>query len=140
MPLLQDDVSRTGRGTAGVLITPALFSQPSPRPPGERENSKTAAGALCHTAVPSPTPSLQKNMMREAAPVRPNGPGEQSPGLRPEADALGGEMTMWCGLQGRETVGPALEGRGWGRPSFELFLRWATTLLSASVCARRNQA
>jgi hypothetical protein len=25
-------------------------------------------------------------------PIRPNGPGEQSPGLRPQADALGGEM------------------------------------------------
>jgi hypothetical protein len=31
-------------------------------------------------------------------PVRPNGPGERSPGLRPEADALGGEMTKQCGL------------------------------------------
>src|SRR6476661_10214468 len=35
--------------------------------------------------------------------VRPNGSGEWSPGLRPEADALGGEMTTGCGLKGRET-------------------------------------
>jgi len=42
-------------------------------------------------------------------PIRPNGPGERSPGLRPQADALGGEMTMRCGLKGRETVGPAFE-------------------------------
>ncbi len=30
MPLREADVSRTGRGTAGALITPALFSQPPP--------------------------------------------------------------------------------------------------------------
>jgi hypothetical protein len=46
-------------------------------------------------------------------PIRPNGPGERSPGPRPKADALGGEMmTTRCGLTGRETVGPAFEGRG----------------------------
>jgi hypothetical protein len=45
-------------------------------------------------------------------PVRPNGPGERSPGLRPQADTLGGEMTTQCGLKGRETAGPVVEGRG----------------------------
>jgi len=34
-PLRQADVKRTGRGIAEALITPALFSQPPPRPPGE---------------------------------------------------------------------------------------------------------
>ena len=34
--------------------------------------------------------------------VRPNGPGDPSPGLRPEADALGKIGTPSCGLKGRE--------------------------------------
>src|SRR6185436_1099163 len=34
-PRPQTDVNRMGRRAAGALITPALFSQPPPRPPGE---------------------------------------------------------------------------------------------------------
>ena len=55
------------------------------------------------------------------APVRPNGSGEWSPGLRPKADALGGGMTMGCGLTGRESClaepgSRDLPGRNdWGR-------------------------
>ena len=45
---------------------------------------------------------------------RPNGPGEPSPGLRPQADALGKQATHPCGLKGRENLPPpsrALTGR-----------------------------
>src|SRR3954465_1675164 len=34
--------------------------------------------------------------------LRPNGPGDSSPGLRPEADALGKGAPHRCGLIGRE--------------------------------------
>src|SRR3954447_4948863 len=34
--------------------------------------------------------------------LRPNGPGDSSPGLRPEADALGKGAPHRCGLKGRE--------------------------------------
>ncbi len=34
-PLPEADVSRTGSRAVVALITPALFSQPPPRPPGE---------------------------------------------------------------------------------------------------------
>jgi hypothetical protein len=39
-----------------------------------------------------------------ANPNRPNGPGEPSPGLRPQADALGKQAKHPCGLKGRETL------------------------------------
>ena len=37
-------------------------------------------------------------------PVRPNGPGEPSPGLRPQADALGQQAPQAGGLKGRERL------------------------------------
>jgi len=37
-------------------------------------------------------------------PVRPNGPGERSPGLRPKADALGKRAPHPCDLKGREKL------------------------------------
>ena len=39
-----------------------------------------------------------------AGSVRPKGPGERSPGLRPKADALGGGMTKRCGLKARDAT------------------------------------
>ena len=48
-------------------------------------------------------------------------------------------LTPRCGLKGRESVGPAFQGRRLRSQSFELFLRWPTTSLSASVRARRNK-
>jgi len=42
---------------------------------------------------------------------RPNGPGEPSPGLRPQADALGNETIKPCGLKGREKPGLSRELR-----------------------------
>jgi hypothetical protein len=55
--------------------------------------------------------------------VRPNGPGDRSLGLRPQADALGGEID--------NAVRPE-------RPRNRWFLEVATMSLSASVRARRN--
>jgi hypothetical protein len=37
-------------------------------------------------------------------PTRPNGPAESSPGLRPQADALGKHIAPPCGLKGRESL------------------------------------
>src|SRR4051812_20173448 len=42
--------------------------------------------------------------------LRPNGPGDSSPGLRPEADALGKGAPHRCGLKGRENPGPTRYG------------------------------
>jgi hypothetical protein len=35
---------------------------------------------------------------------RPDGPSEQSPGLRPQADALGNEAGSKCALKGRRSL------------------------------------
>src|SRR3954465_8588948 len=45
-------------------------------------------------------------------PRRPNGPGERSPGLRPEADALGQEHQYRGRLKGRETIVPDFNPTG----------------------------
>jgi hypothetical protein len=45
-PLRQADVSRTGGRTDVALITPALFSQPPPRPPGEEGEQPRAMPPL----------------------------------------------------------------------------------------------
>src|SRR6478672_1934221 len=62
-------------------------------------------------------PPSDKNMTR-GRPVRPNGPGERSPGhLRPQADALGGEMTSPVRPgRSRDCFGVSDRGRG-GVPS-----------------------
>lgn len=35
---------------------------------------------------------------------RPNGPGDPSPGMRPQADSLGQQAPQPCGLTGREIL------------------------------------
>jgi hypothetical protein len=51
-----------------------------------------------------------------------------------------GRLTTRCGLKGRETVGPAFWGPRFRSQSFELFLKWPMSWLSASVRARRALA
>ena len=65
-----------------------------------------------------------------------------------KSDARGGKLLGLSGLYSflglwrvdAYTPGPGVGGPRLGSPSFELFLRWPTPSLSASVRARRNKA
>src|SRR5215217_596849 len=88
---------RTGTGIRrSACCLPARFDRSSSR---ARSPVNRATRRRCQALRPGQGSIAGLEL---AAPNRPNGPAERSPGLRPKADALGRKATDRCGLKGRK--------------------------------------